>query len=368
MIRKTDMTTEDIRTLCVELQCRGVRIYGEKSGRSGGAGPAEGQTIVLGGSCITVPSTSWYVAHSPYHIGSFNGTWYLYKDGARILEVSFPPPPRFYTQMSSEGIMLQQIALLHGRDCFASTIYQDCKFWDTPLQCGFCGIGLSLKNSSTILRKKPADLGQAAAYAASHDGACHVTLTTGAWQDEPAGLAHLCACVREIKKQSGLPVHAQVHLPRAPNDLSLLKDAGVDTLGLHIEVCTGKLLAELAPGKAVLGIGAYLRCWRSAVSLFGKNQVSSFLIAGCGEIKNEFLSMVDNVAGLGVFPYVLPLRPIPHTPLADRTPPEPAYMEELYRETARILKKYGLASATAKAGCVRCGACSCLQLFEEELA
>ena len=77
--------------------------------------------------------------------------------------------------------------------------------------------------------------------------------------------------------------------------------------------------------------------WRAAVDLFGKNQVSSFLIAGCGETKDEFLAMVEYVAGLGVFPYVLPLRPIPQTPLGDRTPPGPGIYGEVYAETARIL-------------------------------
>lgn len=362
------MTSLALRTLCVELQSRGVRIYAGQFGRSGGAGPAEGQTIIIGDLCITVPSSSWYVAHSPYHIASFNASWQLFKDEVPIHAITLPPKPRFYTQKSSTGLNLQQSALLHGRDCFASTIYQDCSFWNTPLQCKFCGIGLSLKKKSTILQKNPVDLAQAAAYAARHDGAAHVTLTTGAWHNEKAGLYHLCSCVREIKAQSGLPVHVQLHLPHDPHDLQVLKNAGVDTLGLHSEFATDELLRDLAPGKAALGIAAYTDYWRTAVSLFGKNQVSSFLIAGCGETKDEFVSMVEYIAALGVFPYVLPLRPIPQTPLASSRPPEPDYMDDLYRQTAVILTKHGLASTASKAGCVRCGACSCLRLFEQEPA
>jgi hypothetical protein len=76
--------------------------------------------------------------------------------------------------------------------------------------------------------------------------------------------------------------------------------------------------------------------------------------------------MAGYIARLGVFPYVLPLRPIPGSLLADRKPPEPAYMADVYAQTAAILKKHTLASKNSKAGCVRCGACSCLSLFEDE--
>ncbi len=360
------MNSVDFRSLCVDLQSRGVRIYAAEYVCSGGAGPAEGQTIIIGDTCITVPATSWYVAHSPYHIANLNASWQLFKDDIPIHPVSLPPKPRFYSQKSSKGILLDRIALLHGRDCFASTTYQDCVFWNTPQQCRFCGIGLSLKKCTTILQKSPVDLAYAAAYAARNDGAAHVTLTTGAWHNEQAGLYHLCSCVREIKAQSGLPVHVQVHLLKNMEDLELLRDAGADTLGLHSEFATGALLAELAPGKAALGLAAYTDHWRFAVGLFGKNQVSSFLIAGCGETKAEFASMVEHIASLGVFPYVLPLRPIPQTPLASRRPPSTDYMEELYVDIAAILQKYDLASARSKAGCVRCGACSCMKLFEKQ--
>jgi radical SAM protein (TIGR04043 family) len=261
---------------------------------------------------------------------------------------------------------MRQIALLHGKDCLASTVYQGCAFWGTPRQCKFCGIGLSLEQKATVLQKTPDDLAAAAVSAASLDCAAHVTLTSGAWADDQEGLSHMCACIRMIRHRSGLPVHVQVHLPRCHGDLIMLREAGADTIGLHIEVPTSGLLAEMAPAKAERGLDDYVHFWRSAVALFGRNQVSSFLIAGCGESAEELLSMAETMAGLGVFPYVLPLRPIPQTPLADRLPPDPGYMIDIYGRIARILSENGLSSSASKAGCVRCGACSCLSLFERK--
>jgi radical SAM protein (TIGR04043 family) len=367
MSRRFDaMKLPDFMRLCVELQCRGVTIDAPFAGRSGGAGPAEGQTIILGGRYLNVPTTSWYVQASPYRIENHDDEWRLYRDEDCICAVSFPRRPDFYNQISPAGLPFQQVALLHGSDCFASTVYQDCLYWNTPLQCRFCGIGLSLQNKKTLQTKDPDDLARAAAYAQQHDAARHVTLTSGAWPDEDRGLEHMCTCIREIKKRTSMPVHAQIHPPRSMRSIDLLRSAGADTLGIHIEVCDTELFADMMPGKAALGLPAYTASWEYAVSVFGVNQVSSFLLAGLGENAQQFLEMVDHIARLGVFPYVLPLRPIPGSLLAGWKPPEPAYMASVYVQTARILKSYNLSSQASKAGCIRCGVCSCLSLFEDE--
>ena len=365
--RKPDiMDFFQLRRLFVELQCLGVTLPDGHTGRSGGAGPAEGRTVIIQGRHLNVPTESWYIFFSPYSIEHSGDSWLLYKNKIQLCAVTFPQEPGFYNQTTSAGLPLRQLGLLHGSDCFASTVHQDCLYWNTPQQCRFCGIGLSLQNNSTVLIKEPFDLGSAAACASELDSARHATLTTGVWNDESRGLEHLADCIREIKKRTDMPVHVQVQPPRALKALDLLKSAGADTLGIHVEVGDIRLLADLAPGKAHLGLKAYNDCWKYAVSVFGHNQVSSFLIAGLGETREDFIAMVEHIAALGVFPYVLPLRPIPGTLLERLRPPKPSYMEGIYTDTALILTKYGLASSKSKAGCVRCGACSCLQLYENE--
>ena len=360
------MDFSQLRRLFVELQCLGVTLPTGHAGRSGGAGPSEGRTLIIEERHLNVPTESWYVSFSPYSIVFTGGSWMLCRENRRVCPVSFPEQPGFYNQTTSSGLPLSKLGLLHGKDCFASTVHQDCLYWNTPQQCRFCGIGLSLQNNSTILIKEPFDLGSAAACASELDAARHATLTTGIWNDETRGIEHLAECIREIKKRTGMPVHVQVHPPRVAKALDVLKSAGADTLGIHVEVGDIRLLADVAPGKAELGLKVYTECWKHAVTVFGRNQVSSFLIAGLGETREAFMTMVEQIASLGVFPYVLPLRPIPGTLLERWRPPEPSYMEKIYSDTARILASYGLSSRTSKAGCVRCSACSCLSLFEDE--
>ncbi|MEI6126831.1 MAG: radical SAM protein, partial [Pseudomonadota bacterium] len=177
---------------------------------------------------------------------------------------------------------------------------------------------------------------------------------------------HLALCAHHIKQQTDLPVHAQILPPRDLAYLAELKEAGIDTVGLHIETFEPTLLASIAPAKAQRGIDTYVKAMEYAVALFGKNQVSSFIIAGLDGQAAPVIDAAEILSSMGVFPYVLPLRPIPGTPLENRRPPSPSAMTYIYEKTAEILSSHGLASTLSKAGCVRCGACSCLALFEKE--
>jgi len=146
----------------------------------------------------------------------------------------------------------------------------------------------------------------------------------------------------------------------------MLRAAGADTIGIHIETLDMDILRRVAPAKARCGIERFRAAWQQAVALFGKNQVSSFLIAGLGETAESLIEGAVELCGMGVFPYVLPLRPVPGTRLERERPPSVAYMLEVYAAVAAALQEHGLSSAASRAGCVRCGACSCLSLFEDD--
>lgn len=332
-------------------------------GRRGGAGPSEGQVIILKDQYISVPTGSDYVQKSPYRMTVKHRKFMLLKNDTCIGEIFFPDVPAYYLKLSESGIALSKIALIHGQDCFASTVYQDCNYFDAGMECKFCGIHLSLNNGQTIKEKDPELLADTALKAKTMDKVAHVTLTSGQRSSSHDTAAHLAACAYAIKQKTALPVHAQICPAEDENIYLLLKNAGVDTLGIHIETCNINLLQKIAPMKAKLGIDHYVKAWDLAVKHFGHNQVSSFLIAGIGNSLSDIISSSKLMASRGVFPYVLPFRPIPGTPLGHLLPPAPSVMKEIYLKTARITKDFNLSSAKAKAGCVRCGACSAITEF-----
>ncbi len=60
-----------------------------------------------------------------------------------------------------------------------------------------------------------------------------------------------------------------------------------------------------------MGLTRYRKSWQEAVRIFGPNQVSSFILAGLGENPENVLWGSDLLADMGVYPFVVPLRPIP---------------------------------------------------------
>lgn len=99
--------------------------------------------------------------------------------------------------------------------------------------------------------------------------------------------------------------------------------------------------------------------------MFGRGQVSTYILAGLGDTREAILSMCEQLIGLGVYPFVVPFVPISGTPLENHAAPDPQFMRELLQPLGKMLVAGGLRSADIKAGCGRCGACSSLSAYEK---
>lgn len=350
--------------IIAEVQSLGIKVEQELLSRRCGAGPAEGGMLLLDGFPVNAPIQSPFAMESPYSLRQQNGSAMLCREGKPLIPAHLAPRPKFYDRTTDQGVPYHHIALLHGRDCLASTVLQTCVYWDTPKRCAFCGIELSLEAGQTIARKSPYQLAEVAAAARDLDGVSHVVLTTGTGAPPGSEISHLAQCARAVKQASGLPVHVQFMPPPDLEEMTQLKQAGVDTVGIHIESFDQDVLARLAMPKAALGLKTFRSAWRQAVELFGPNQVSSFLIAGLGESPESILDGCRYLADMGVYPFLVPHRPIPDSRLANRLPPSPEIMNGIYAELALILESLGLSASLSKAGCVRCGACSAAAAWE----
>ncbi len=353
-----------IPELITELQSFGLRLEGEPLQRKGGAGPAEGGTFLVRDIPVSIPIRSSYVSRSPYALKEEGGRFEIFRGEKAVCPIGFVSRPKFYACSTEKGIPFPQIGLLHGKDCLASTVIQTCTYWHSSERCRFCGIELSYRNDQTIKLKSPDQLSEVARKAKELDSIKHVVLTTGTIQPPGEEILHLVPCASAIKKATGLPIHAQFCPPLHMDGLYALKEAGVDTVGIHIESFDFETLSKVAPAKAGMGLERYEKAWKMAVEIFGPNQVSSFLIVGFGEKKDSVISGGNFLADLGVYPFVIPLRPIPGSFMEDVLPPDPEEMKPIYAEVVSILERKGLSSSRSLAGCVRCGACSALHTFE----
>jgi radical SAM protein (TIGR04043 family) len=364
------LTTE---RLINDLQTFGVRLVDPKAGvesRRGGAGPSDHKAITIDGMTVMAPVHTAPAFESPYTMDKpdARGISRILRDGRALGEASFPARPRFYDLKTAEGVPYNHIATLHGRDVLATTVLQTCiRYQSRTKTCQFCAIGQSLAAGRTIERKTPAQLGEVARAAVELDAVKHMVMTTGTPPGRDRGAQILCESAKGVKGAVDLPIQAQCEPPDDDAWFARLRGAGVDALGMHIEVVTPALREKLMPGKSEVSIDRYLSAFVAAVRVFGRGQVSTYILAGLGDTAAAILSLSEKLVALGVYPFVVPFVPISGTPLESHPTPTADFMHAILKPLSAMLVEAGLKATDIKAGCGKCGACSALSTYERTL-
>lgn len=363
-----------VQELITDLQWLGMRVEdlsAGAAGRKGGAGPSDHTAVTLYGRTVMVPIYTHAAGRSPFvaRAPDERGRVMLERDGVRVGEVSFPKQPRFYAMATADGVPYWKIAVLHSADVLATTVLQTCiRYQDKATTCQFCAIGQSLKADKTIARKTPAQLAEVARAAVELDGVKHMVLTTGTPNLTDRGARVLCESAAGIKGAVDLPIQGQCEPPDDFGWFARMRDAGVDALGMHLEAVEPAVRARIMPGKASVTIGQYFDAFAAAVEVFGRGQVSTYILAGLGDSAKAIVDTCGRLIETGVYPFVVPFVPISGTALEDRPAPTAAFMRPLLREIGGMLAAAGMTSKDIKAGCGKCGACSSLAAYEDEAA
>lgn len=356
--------------LSTDLQTHGLRLEDPSVGvqsRRGGAGPSDHKAILVDGQTVMVPVHTHSAWDSPYVAGKpdANGKSELRKNGIPIAVIDFPKQPKFYGLKTADGIHYQQIATLHSSDVLATTVLQTCiRYQSRNKTCKFCSIGQSLAAGRTIERKTPQQLAEVAKAAVELDGVKQMVMTTGTPATPDRGAAIMVESVLAVKAAVDLPIQVQIEPPDRFDWFEELKRSGADTLGMHLEVIADSVRQSIMPGKATVPVSYYLQAFDAAVKVFGRGQVSTYIIAGLGDTQSEIVDMCRELIQRGVYPFVVPFVPIGGTPLESHPVPSPEFMREVLQPVGQMLREADLLSKDMKAGCGKCGACSTLKNFE----
>ena len=361
------------RQLMTDLQSLGLRLqdpsapHAGVASRRGGAGPSDHKAVTVDGHTIMVPVHTHGAWASPFVADTPDaaGVAVLKRGSIPIAQVSFPKAPRFYGLHTADGTPYHHIATLHGADVLATTVLQTCiRYASRTKTCQFCAIGQSLAAGRTIAHKTPAQLAEVAKAAVALDGVKHMVMTTGTPATPDRGAQVLVDSARAIRAAVDLPIQAQCEPPDTDAWFGRMRDAGIDTLGMHLELVTPALRQRLMPGKASVPLERYFESFAAAVAVFGRGQVSTYILAGLGDTPEAILATCDRLLVLGVYPFVVPFVPISGTPLEDHPPPSAEFMRALLQPLGAKVVAANLRSADIKAGCGKCGACSSLSVFE----
>jgi len=319
---------------------------------------------------VMVPVHTAPAFESPYLVEKPDayGRSRISRDGLSLGEVTFPLQPKFYGLSTADGIPYSKIAVLHGRDVLATTVLQTCiRYQSRTKTCQFCAIGQSLAAGRTIERKTPAQLAEVAKAAVELDGVKHMVMTTGTPPGKDRGAAILAESAAAVKAAVDLPIQAQCEPPDDDGWFQRLRDSGVDALGMHLEAVTERTRHIIMPGKAQVSVERYFQAFEAAVPVFGRGQVSTYILAGLGDTREEILDISRRLVAIGVYPFVVPFVPISGTPLESHPTPTPAFMNTILGPLSGMLIASGLKAIDVKAGCAKCGACSALSTYERRL-
>lgn len=362
------ISKQDILRLKVAMLTRGVHFASDEvSGRTGGAGPTLGRYFLINKDVVVNAPVRTKKQASQFHSLELHpekeNQFHVSLEGKEFL-VTLVKTPQYYQMNLANGTPMTQIALVHGTDCLATTIVQHCDYFDYGLECRYCSIPLSLAQGNTILRKSPEQFMQVLKAAQKEGCASHLTLTTGSPDRPDRGAKDYVAFVSAIRKESNVPIHVQLEPPKSPGQLQALKAAGVDTVGIHLEIYDDTLRKQYCPGKfAYASFFDYFNAWRNAVRIFGRGQVSTFILLGLGETPEQLHQGFKTTIEIGVIPVPVPCRPNPGSQLEGHIP---AYVQNLdqivdnYLDCASLLFEYHLDPAEHRAGCIRCTGCTAL--------
>ncbi|TFF92478.1 MAG: radical SAM protein [Promethearchaeota archaeon] len=335
-------------------------------GRKGGAGPLGGRYFLLEDKETLVNVALWDKPEkSNLILSRKKGDFFevlnrdTHKHYASVILIE---NPKYYSPeyKTSDGIPMKKIALVHGTDCLATTVYQKCKYWACGEACKFCGIELSLKYDTTTIEKSAQQISEVITVAKKEGRCSHMTLTSGTEDTKDKGAMRYMNILTGIKnRHPDIPLHIQIEPMKNLEYIKILKNSGADTIGIHIELLDETLREEITPGKYRIPYKCFLDNWKYAVKVFGKNQVETFILTGFGGSDKIFKKRIKEIIKLGVIPFITPVRAIPSKKKG--TPPT-NYKElvKIYQWVSKLMLRYKLNPLKNKAGCVRCGGCSAI--------
>lgn len=357
------------------LLCRGVNITKDlenkclklnislNKGRKGGAGPAGGRYFSVHNSVVNIPLYYSDINPSPYNwidIDQNRNCTFTDSTGRYIFETfQLIDIPKYYSQISSDGIPYYKLGLIHSKDVFSTTICQKCCHWEQGNQCKFCGIEYSLQSGATIETKSGQQLVEAIKAALEEDPnqVTHITLTAGTSKNQKKLIERYAEISNMLHTAyPNIPIHIQLEPVVEKEWFDLLKENGVATVGIHIEILDDNVRKEMCPGKSKISYETYKKAWKLGCETFGVNNISSFILIGYPEDKDIRASRLKEMVELGVVPFIVPVRYIPQNPY-ECPEVNPFELYDICYDVSKEMIKNNRDPFKNIAGCVPCGAC-----------
>ncbi|MGA2192343.1 MAG: radical SAM protein [Nitrospirota bacterium] len=293
-----------------------------------------------------------FVKDSPYFYDHRKKV--IMRDGAVVIEARLIEDPSWYSEKLPDGTSFSSLVQLHGKNILATALTGICRFKLDYEGCKFCALTPD-PNERTKSFKNIAEV--ISILEARGENYSELNINAGTVYGDDCGAEMYEEAIATVREKSGISIYAQLCPPKDLHYIKDLKNAGLNTISFNIEVFDEGLRKEACPGKSRIPVKRYLESLSHAAGIFGKNQVSSWLIAGL-EPKESLLRGAREIARAGAIPFITVFRPLMGSEYQDRKPPEADWLMEVFEELGRILQEYGLDPAKSASGCAKCNCCS----------
>lgn len=305
-------------------------------------------------SAVNAPVLEPFVQRSPLRLEREDGRYRIYEGDTALCWAHPFAWPRWYQRTTRAGKPMSMVVSAHCDTSLYTALYQGgCDYWQGDQMCAFCAMKIDQK-----AQWRPIDeIIEVAEAALEENPAAEITFGGGTRLSPDKSAKHKAAGIAEIKRHLDIPVCVEMAAPDTDDWLDRLKDSGLDSILMNLELWDPDRRRSLMPGKSAITRERYLGALRHAAGLFGQNQVSSQVIIGLEPIEDT-LQAIRAIVDAGAIPLPVVFRPLPGTALADHPTPPVEDVIRVFMETYRFMSEAGLAGAESRSGCALCGACS----------
>lgn len=269
-----------------------------------------------------------FVDDSPYLLVQDGDSYFVTAEGERIREVFLWPEPAFYSQKTSDGVLMSRLGCIFGN--VGSIMAKPCQFWDMDedLKCGFCATGL-YRGDTEEAEKTVQQIVEVTQKMVFEEKTDSLHFNTGFRHGK--AIEEMIPIVRAVHEATGSYVCVQCP---PSDDFSLydrLYEAGARHVSFCFEIFDQEIFRDLCPGKArFVNHERFFDAMRHCVGMFP--DVAGELVSGL-EPPASTLEGIERITDLGAWPTLTVFRALPGTRLEDRRPPP---TQELIRLVRRM--------------------------------
>ncbi len=292
--------------------------------------------------CVSIAEK--YSTRSPYVLKKLDNGYYVTKGDERF-------KIDFFNDLPKTGTVVDELARLHSDGCINIWPSTSCCY-DTPeLKCRFCS--LERKNKAPV---EPSVLCDGIKKLFTLIPEWTLNFSGGTYRDPDSMVLYWCDIASRVREFSDCPIAIEFAPPADLSLLKKLKDSGVSAVIMNLEIVDQSLRKKICPGKSRITYEHYHDALAEAVRLFGWGQASSVLIGGI-QPKENIISECEKLSSMGVFPTIMPFRPMDNCNFKELKACDPDELIEMSLALGKMLVKYKL-PPHMQPGCTKCGGCS----------